>query len=45
MGIASFSQKGVNVVAWQAQSRGSIADEAANPLHHPLKNTSLPHVV
>ncbi len=37
--------KGVGVVAWQAQSRGSVADETAHPLHYPIGNYSLPHIV
>ncbi len=37
--------KGVGIVAWQAQSRGSVADETAYPLHYPLRNSPLPHVV
>ncbi len=37
--------KGVTVVAWQAQSCSSVADEAAHPLHYPLGYFSLPSVV
>ncbi len=37
--------KGVGVVAWQAEVRGSVADEVADPLHSPLRNIPLPHVV
>ncbi len=35
----------ISVVDWHAQSRGSVADETSNPLHYPLRNFSLPHVV
>jgi hypothetical protein len=37
--------KGIGVVPRQAQSRGSVADEAAYPLPYPLRDFSLPHVV
>ncbi len=30
--------KGVVVVAWQAKSRGSVADETAYLLHYPLRD-------
>jgi hypothetical protein len=42
---ACMRGKGVTVVAWQAQSRGLVADEAAHPFHYPLRKISLPHVV
>ncbi len=32
-------------MAWKAEGCGSVADKAAYPLHHPLKNFPLPHVV
>jgi hypothetical protein len=35
----------IGVVAWQAQSRRSVADEAAHPFDYPIQNFSLPHVV
>ncbi len=37
--------KGVGVVALHAQSRGSVADETAYPLHYPLRNFPLPPVM
>ncbi len=37
--------KGVSVVAWKAQSRSSVADEAAHPFHYPLRYFSLFRVV
>ncbi len=38
-------EKGVGVVLRQAQSHGFVADEAAYPLHYPIKDFSLPHIV
>ncbi len=45
LGDARMRGKGVSVVAWQAQSRGSVADEAAHPFHYPLRHLSLPLIV
>jgi hypothetical protein len=36
-----LGQKGAGVVAWQAKSLGSVADETADLLQLPLKNFSL----
>ncbi len=38
-------RKGIGVVAWQAEGRGSVADEAAERLHYLLRKFPLPHVV
>ncbi len=40
-----MGRKGIGVVAWHAQSRGSVYDESDHPLHYPLSNFSLPHIV
>ncbi len=45
LGGAGMGRKGVSAVAWQAQSHGSVADEAADPFHIPLRYLPLPHVV
>jgi hypothetical protein len=35
----------VGVVAWQAESCGSVADNAADPLDYPLSYSLISHVL
>ncbi len=44
-GYARVGRKVIGVIAWKAESRGSVADKAADPLHYPLRDFPLPHVV
>ncbi len=40
-----MGRKGIGVVAWKAEGHGYVADKAADPLHGPRRNLSLPHIV
>jgi hypothetical protein len=40
-----MGQKGVGVVAWKAEGRGSVADKVAYLLHYLFRDFPLPQVV